>query len=252
MKRAVPCPMKTPSQLTIEWDRLAHERHRQIASGKDISFDHVLAPLALSLLEGADTTRLLDIGSGTGDLTCRFAHNAVKVIGVEPSHVSVAVARLSCEGLDNVQFIQQSLESAETTLVSIAPTAAVAAMTLMTAPELPGFARALSSILGTGATFVATIPHPCFWPTYWQYDDEPWFEYSKEIYITAPFVISQWPTDLATTHIHRPLEIYIREFRTAGFVLDSLVEPMPPPEIQSLYPQPWRFPRFVGLRWKKL
>lgn len=245
-----PCPPKGHAQLALEWDRLADERHRQIASGNDLSFEHVLVPMSLELLEGADKTLLLDVGSGTGDLTNVLAANATRVFGVEPSAVSVDVSRQTCAGTTNVQFMQAPLENAQLSFSANQATAAIAAMTLMAAPELRGLANALSIVLKPSAVFVATIAHPCFWPRYWGYDTEPWFDYSSEIFITAPFVISRCRTDFTTTHIHRPLAMYIDSFARAGFTLDWIVEPIPSPDVQALYPEPWRFPRFLGIRWR--
>lgn len=251
MKDIRPCAAKTHSDLALEWDQLAEERHRQIASGDDLSFEHVLVPAALHLFDGADAALVLDIGSGTGDFTARLARVATRVIGVEPSHASVAVARASCLEARNVRFIQAPLEEAASMLQGEHVTAAVACMTLMTTPDLSGFAKALAVLLQNEAKFVATLSHPWFWPRYWGYETEAWFNYTKETFIEAPFVISRCRTEVRTTHIHRPLEQYVSVFANAGFKLEALVEPMPLPEIQALYPQPWQFPRFIGLRWTK-
>jgi|SRR2546422_4792655 len=246
-----PCAAKTHSDLALEWDQLAEERHRQIASGEDLSFKHVLVPMTLHLFEGADTALVLDIGSGAGDFTARLSRVAARVIGVEPSRASVAVARTTCHAARNVQFVQAPLEEAVGTLRGEPVTAAVALMTLMTTPDLKSFANALAVLLETGAMFIATISHPWFWPRYWEYDREAWFSYAEEIFIEAPFTISKCRTDVITTHVHRPLEQYVRVFAEAGFRLDALEEPMPSREIQALYPKPWQFPRFIGLRWVK-
>ena len=130
-------------------------------------------------------------------------------------------------------------------------TAAVACMTLMTTPDLGDFVKALTALLPDGAKFVATLSHPWFWPRYWGYDREPWFSYGKETFIEAPFMISRCHTEIRTTHVHRPLEQYLNVFANAGFRLEALVEPMPSPEIQALYPQLWEFPRFLGMCWAK-
>jgi SAM-dependent methyltransferase len=246
-----PCGAKKQSDLALEWDRLAEERHRQIASGEDLSFDHVLVPTMFQMLKDADATLILDIGSGTGDFTARLARIATRVIGIEPSHVSVAVARMSCADLHNAQFIEAPLEKAGGMLRGESATAAVACMTLMTAPDLGGFASALAALLRDGAKFVAILSHPCFWPRYWGYETEAWFSYLRETFIEAPFVISRHRTEVRTTHIHRPLEQYLTVFADAGFQLEALVEPIPPSDIQPLYPQPWQFPRFIGMRWAR-
>jgi SAM-dependent methyltransferase len=204
------------------------------------------------LFEGADARLVLDIGLGTGDFTARLARLAKRVVGIEASRASVAVARASCLGVPNVRFLQAPLEEAACMLQGEPATAAVASMTLMTTPNLEGFARALAGLLPGQAKFIATLTHPWFWPRYWGYEAEAWFSYNKETFIEAPFVISKCRTEVRTTHVHRPLDQYVSVFAGAGFRLEALVEPLPSPEIQALYPQPWRFPRFIGLRWAKV
>lgn len=251
MKDIRPCAKKKHPDLALEWDQLAEERHRQIASGEDLSFDHILVPTMFRLFEGADPALVLDIGSSTGDFTARLARVATRVIGIEPSRTSVAVARASCLEARNVRFIQAPLEKTARMLRGEHVTAAVACMTLMTTPDLCGFAMSLAARLQNEAKFVAIFSHPWFWPRYWGYEAEEWFSYAKETFIEAPFVISRCRTEVRTTHIHRPLDQYVSDFAKAGFRIESLVEPMPSPEIQALYPQPWRFPRFIGVRWTK-
>ncbi|TMA86937.1 MAG: hypothetical protein E6J74_30860 [Deltaproteobacteria bacterium] len=234
-----PCHVKNHSELASEWDQLAQERHRQIASGEDISYEHVLVPTMFNLLEGIDLTLVCDIGAGTGNFTNRLTKIATNVM------------KLSSRDARNVQFVQSPVEDLNDAIVGKQATAAVAVMTLMTAPNLEAFARAVSGLLPAGGKFVATLSHPCFWPMYWGYDSEEWFDYSKEIFIEGPFVISRCRTNVITTHIHRPVGQYLQTFAESGFNLDALVEPIPAPEVQALYSKRWRFPRFLGLSWTK-
>ena len=244
-----PCHRKTHAELVEAWDRLADERHRQISLGLDLSFMHVIVPTALCLFADCNPASVLDIGSGTGEFTVRLAGVADRVVAVEPSGRSVAIARMACESKKNVEFVEAPLE--EAALSGVGATAAVAVMSLMTTPTLPCFARALAGVLGRDARFVAVFTHPWFWPKYWGYDDAAWYEYQREIFVEAGFKTSTCRTGIVTTHIHRPLEQYVRVFADEGFVLEKLVEPMPSPEVHALYPRRWAFPRFIGLRWLK-
>src|SRR5437660_700501 len=166
MTEIKPCPRKTHADLVREWDQLADERHRQITSGEDISFEHVIVPTTWRLFEGADPSVVLDVGSGTGDFTAQLSRVAGKVIGVEPSSASIALARKVCQSLHNVRFIEAPLEEAASTIKEGQVTAALAVMTLMTAPDLRLFAKALAGLLPAQARFIATIAHPCFWHRY--------------------------------------------------------------------------------------
>lgn len=250
MRRPRLTPPKSNEDLAREWDALARRRHEQIASGRDLSFTHVLTPLLLDLMEGCDKRSILDIGCGTGELTSLVAASAEDVIALDLSAESLAVARSHVAAHD-VQFLHGALEDLAPQLIDKAFSLAIAAMTLMTIADLQAFAQGLASVLSKGGHFVATMAHPWFWPRYWQYEREDWFSYSQELFIEAPFRISSDTTDVVTTHVHRPLELYLRTFESCGFLLETLREPMPSPADIRPHQDPWEFPRFLGFRWVK-
>jgi len=65
--------------------------------------------------------------------------------------------------------------------------------------------------------------------------------------IEAPFHISLDQSNcFTTTHIHRPLGQYVSSLEKAGFGIVRVLEPMPSPDVERLYPQPWDYPRFLG------
>ena len=243
------CGRKSHAELVKAWDELASERHRQISLGLDVSFSMMVAPTAASLLAGTDGRVVMDVGSGTGEFTEQLAGLSDHVIGVEPSRCSTTIARDVCGARDNVEFVEAPLEAAADDLSGRGVTAAVAVMSLMTTPLLPEFAQALGRILRTGTRFAAVLTHPWFWPRYCGYEKASWYRYEREIFVEANFVTSTCSTEVVTTHVHRPLELYGRAFAEEGFVLERIVEPMPSPKVAALYPEGWAFPRFIGLRW---
>lgn len=245
-----PTHRKTVEELAQEWDTLAPRRHQQISSGQDASFDYVLRPLLVQLLDRCDNRNLLDIGCGTGELTAQLESLAMSVVAVDISAESLTFAK-SNSASSEVEFLHGTLESLILELAQRDITVAVAAMTLMTVPNLETFAESVAAVLEIGTHFVATITHPWFWPRYWNYEDEPWFSYSQEIFIESPFRISTDTTNIPTTHIHRPLEMYLNTFEKFGFVLEALHEPIPSPELVKPYQKAWTYPRFLGVRWAK-
>ncbi|MCF5232368.1 MULTISPECIES: class I SAM-dependent methyltransferase [unclassified Pseudomonas] len=242
---------KPLADLTQQWDQLAKERARQLSSGLDISFSKVVAPTALRLLQGADLSALLDIGSGTGHFATLVSPLAGSVIGVEPSGASVEIAMHLCESRTNVRFIQAAVEDVTVTQLNGLASAATAVMVMMAAPDLGRFAAAVNALLRSNSTFVAVIPHPCFWPEYWGYANAEWYDYTKETFVEAPFKVSRDQTSIRTTHIHRPLSQYLSTFAKHGFKLVAFEEPIPEESVQAMYPEPWHFPRFAALKWIK-
>lgn len=241
---------KSLTELTCQWDQLAETRDRQLTEGIDVSFKHVIAPAALRLLDGEDLSLLLDVGCGVGHFTNLISERAKTVIGVEPSTISITIAKRVCANRRNVEFINTSIENLPPPLQL--GTAAVALMVMMTAPDLDSFVKSLSRLLRVGGAFIGVIPHPCFWPSYWGYASASWFNYSTETFIEAPFSISNDRTSVLTTHIHRPLEKYLSIFSQSGFRLVVMEELMPDSNIQAMYPEPWRYPRFMALKWTKI
>lgn len=242
-------------ELADEWDCLASERHNQIYEGRDLTFTHVMAPLVESLVGSDLDAILIDIGSGTGELTGRLAAHFKKVVCVEPSIKSLIIAKSILSIFSNINFINSDFEDCEGLLSQYAGVdqkcVFLAAMMLSADPQLDRFAQTLSRLARQGDEFIATIPHPCFWPRYWGYEKESWFSYKKELMIRAPFKISLSDSEFKTTHVHRPVDKYISTFSKFGFRLLEMSEPVPSKKIQSLYPKKWEFPRFLAFKWVK-
>jgi len=76
-----------------------------------------------------------------------------------------------------------------------------------------------------------------------------WFKYSKDTAIEAPFRISSSEEiGPITTHVHRSLERYVNSLIDVGFEIERMIEPHPSPEIEELYPNKWKYPRFLAFR----
>jgi SAM-dependent methyltransferase len=238
-------PPKSAEAMSHEWDTMAVLRDDQILSGRDISFGRVILPALMSLLPRR-VPRLLDVGCGTGVLTQELLKVADEIIGVDPSATSIERARSRIQS-NAAEFVVSTIEEYRHDL----PTrfgAAVANMSLMTVADLPAAVESLVALLEPGGCLVISITHPWLWPVYWGYADAPWFNYSSEMFIESPFRISRDDPGPVTTHVHRPLATYAARLTEAGLAVDALLEPMPLPEVEGLYPERWAFPRFLLLR----
>jgi SAM-dependent methyltransferase len=244
---ARPAAAKTQEDLAREWDAVADARFAQLRDHRDITYASVLVPIVLRLTDVRATDRVVDAGCGSGFLSALIADAAAHVIGVDPSPKQISLAKAH-NGRANVDYIDGTLERFAASNPERADLV-VAHMTLMDAPSLGGFLSAARVALRPGGVLVATLTHPWFWPQYWGYDSAPWFHYSDEILIEAPFVISLDDQPIGTTtHIHRPISTYLTTLVDTGFELQRVCEPMPTSEVERLYPKPWANPRYIALR----
>lgn len=236
--------VKTQGAINAEWDRLAPVRHRQIITHLDSTYHDVLVPTVLSLCaHEIRQAKVLDVGCGTGHLALKLSKVARLVRGVDPSAGSLEIAKKVTAAAPNVKLFLGTIEEfCEITKSSY--DVAVANMTLMDCLYIDDVFSAISRLLRPNAPLVCTITHPWHWPVYWNYNDEPWFDYTREIMIEAPFRITAQSTKLVTTHVHRSLAHYMSSLAEYGFVIEQLIEPMPTNPVI----QPWRFPRYLAFR----
>jgi SAM-dependent methyltransferase len=237
---------KATEGIAAEWDVLAPVRFQQITSGEDITYHHILVPSVLGLMPREPVAAALDAGCGIGYLTNLLTDHSARVVGVDASAESIDIARAHFG--KRAEFIQETLESHSAKNTG-AYDMVVANMVLMDVPDLHVFVSALHLVLRPKGVLIFSVTHPCFWPNYYGYDQEPWYRYDRELIIESPFRITSRPDcPFLSTHIHRPLEAYIGALREACFSIDDLRESMPSPDVEARYPLPWTTPRYlVGL-----
>jgi SAM-dependent methyltransferase len=237
---------KPISAIASEWDALAPIRYEQITSGVDVTYSHVLSPIMLDIAAKQTAATILDAGCGTGVLTAALGTFGGSVVGIDPSAKSIAVAQDHFGGAAEFrvatleEYARSNRESADLVIAN---------MVLIDVTNLLGFVGAVGQALRQRGAFVFSITHPWFWPSYYGYAGEDWFHYERELIIESPFRISaREDCALQSTHVHRPLGMYLQAFSSVGLTLQELREPMPSPAVEAKYPRPWRVPRYlIGL-----
>jgi len=226
-----------------EWDAVAAFRDDIIRAGRDISLVDVTEPFVLETISRDDIKSVVDCGCGTGHLSYLMVEKLKKhVVGIDISGNSIKIAKKNyCENED-LSFIKTSIRHYAERGGKF--DACVANMVLMDMVDVNSNLSAMYQMLNPKGLFCFTITHPCFWPIYWEYFKEPWFEYSAELCIRAPFQISSSLVG-HTTHIHRPLTKYISMCQSAGFEIIRLEE-LYPKSSHLEYDYKYDFPRFMG------
>lgn len=234
--------------IEYEWDHIAETRDHIIQDGKDISLLDVTEPFVLKQLCRYQPDCVLDCGCGTGHLSSLIAQkikSSVDAIDISGKSISIAKQRYN-----NTNYLNfQKCSIIEHTKTNKLYDSCVANMVLMDTINLNANLRAIYKMLKKGGTFIFTITHPCFWPLYWNYFNEPWFEYDKEICIKAPLCINS-KTMAETTHIHRPMNMYLTSLVDVGFTINKIEELFPLSshlDIDYCY----EYPRFIGVVCRK-
>jgi 2-polyprenyl-3-methyl-5-hydroxy-6-metoxy-1,4-benzoquinol methylase len=242
----------TIEDVRREWDALAPLRWEQILSGADVTFNEVLLPAIESLIPpGSEEMIALDVGCGIGASTKALAHHFKAIDAIDPSGVSIGLAKKLAGGVarDIEECSVEKFASSTKRKYNVI----VANMVLMDVPDLNTFLSAVKIMLRPGGCFIYTTTHPFFWPQYYGYADESWFQYLETAFVRAPFKISADRTNqLQSTHVHRPLSAYFSALKMARLRTDVLLEPTPTPAIEARYSQPWRFPRYLAVRCRKI
>lgn len=237
--------------LAAEWDVMAPYRDELINSGRDLSYRHILLPSLTELLVNSlrPGSRVLDVGCGTGTFLDRLAADYPdnEFVGIDPSSNSIGIAKSRRQPRSNCDFRAVSVEEfAEESSGSLKFDAVIANMLLQNVASFDEAMRACVSLMAPGGRFVFAVPHPCFWPRYWHYEDDSWYQYGDELWIDAPFQTSlSVDSGFRTTHVHRSLSAYLNGFSQAGLCVEQLKEPMPDAGLADVYPTAWKFPRFL-------
>lgn len=238
-------PPKSLNDICSEWDGVCEKRQTAIEQGLDASLSLVTAPCIVKSVREAAPNAILDVGCGTGYVTSLLAQEAAICCGIDASGHSIALAKERYI-LPNLQFVRSKLSDFSS---DIPFDLCVAHMVLNCTPDLRGLLRRIYEFLPPSGAFFAMIPHPCFWPLYWGFQNEPWFRYQEEMFIEHDFSITLVNAMGKSTYIHRPLSQYINEIVSAGFSLEGTEEPYPIGPVPAGYSYP--YPRFLLLKCRK-
>jgi methyltransferase type 11 len=237
---------KNSIAISAEWDSICETRQKAIEQGKDVSLLSVTGPCILRNLKKHIPDRLIDIGCGTGYLTYKLSEIANNCIGIDISTKSIQVAQAHYKR-QNLKFDCCAIEEVSD---FDSYDACVSNMVFTSTPNWLDVLSHVRNLLTIDGRIYFTIPHPCFWPQYWEYLNEPWFNYAQETFIEHDFRTSLSTSMGTTTHIHRPLSQYINGILSSGFIIEKVEEPFPTTPIPPEYH--YDYPRFLFFQCKKI
>ena len=216
---------KQLGNIALEWDSIVERRTKEIIQGNDKSFSYILFPrISNQVKEIARNKKInaIDCGCGSGMITTAIYKYCEHVVGIDISRKSIELAKKNNVS-DSIEYYNKSIEEYSKECID-QEDVCILNMVLSNVENCLVVCKAVNRMLKVGGKVLITIPHPCFWPRYWQYDGEEWFNYKNQICMTSNFCITQVGDLGEITHIHRPLEQYFQALLSSGFRIIAFEE----------------------------
>lgn len=216
---------KSQDDIALEWDHVIESRDMAIKQGTDRSFIYILLPailIGIKKISSRDNICAIDCGCGGGEVASAISKYCDHIVGIDISKKSIELAVQNNES-SNIVYYNTSIENYSQVCINWA-NVCILNMVLSNVIDCIKVCQAVNRMLKKGGKIIITIPHPCYWPQYWRYDKEEWFDYKEQICMKGDFSITGVGTLGETTHIHRPLEQYLQSLVISGFIITDFKE----------------------------
>ena len=231
------------------WETHAGWWQDGFTDGADEEYEEQILPLAEEHLAGA--RRVLDVGTGEGQLARRAVGLGASAVGVDPtpSQVQAAAERgggpaYARSGAEQLPFADGSFDAVVTCLV----------FEHLLDPEPP--IREVARVLEPGGRFLFFLNHPLLQCPDSGWVDDQIMEPPEQYWRVGAYLVEDVRDEevapgVVLPFVHRPLSRYVNLMADAGLSLVRMEEPAPPPGFlarASEYRQAATIPRLLFLR----
>ncbi|MGO8876775.1 MAG: class I SAM-dependent methyltransferase [Acidimicrobiales bacterium] len=209
------------------WDELAPWWRDTFTHGADLEYEHQILPLAVAHLAGR--RRVLDLGTGEGQLARRLAAAPgppALVVGLDASAAQLGNARAEGGGPHWVQAVGEQLPFASGCFDAV-----VCCLVIEHASDGDAMLAEAARVVAKHGRFLLLINHPIVQgPGSGLVDDAVLGERYWRIgpYLPETRNLEQVDSGVHVAFAHRPLSRYINPLAELGLFLVRLEEPEPP------------------------
>ncbi|MDH4170597.1 MAG: class I SAM-dependent methyltransferase [Acidimicrobiia bacterium] len=209
------------------WEAHADWWQAEFTDGADPEYTEQILPLAAQHLRGV--RRLVDIGTGEGQVARLAAELGAQVVGVDPTWAQVVEARRRGRGPLYVQG-----QAAHLPVRSGAADGALACLVFEHIDAVDEAIAEVARILEPGGRFVFFLNHPLLQTPGSGWIDDQVLDPPEQYWRVGPYlqeeaVVEEVRKDVFIRFVHRPLSRYVNALIGHGLRLESMTEPPPPP-----------------------
>jgi SAM-dependent methyltransferase len=234
------------------WETHAEWWIQGFTDGADPEYTEQILPLALS--EMADSTRIVDIGCGDGQISRLLAEAGAQVVGVDPTWNQISVAHNRAGGPGYARAGAAALP-----LATGSCDGAVACLVFEHIDDLDGAIAEVARVLAPGGRFSFFLNHPLLQTPGSGWIDDQMIDPPEQYWRVGPYLletesIEEVELGVEIRFLHRPLSRYINACAEHGLMLERMLEPAPPPGFLARAPEyvlAATIPRLLYLRFRR-
>jgi SAM-dependent methyltransferase len=210
-----------------DWDSLASWWLETFSNGADIEYELQILPMAASEMSGA--RRVLDVGTGEGQLARRLARTEPRpevVIGIDPAASQARNAARQAGGPLYLRARGERLSFRDAGFDGV-----VCCLVIEHADDGDLFLEELARVLAPGGRLLLIVNHPALQgPGSGFVDDQILGEHYWRVgpYLSEQSVVEEVDPGVPIRFSHRPISRYVNPLCRAGLVLTFMGEPSPP------------------------
>jgi len=242
-------PDGQPSEGQL-WEDHAGWWQAGFTAGADPEYEEQILPMAARHLAGA--RRVLDIGTGEGQVARLAAGLGAAVVGVDPAWAQLATAGERGGGPAYARATAGTLPVADGAVDAV-----VACLVFEHIDDADAALAEVGRVLAGGGRFLLFLNHPLLQtPGSGWIDDRILEEQYWRVgpYLPEDTTLEEVEKGVFLPFVHRPLSRYVNAMAAAGMVVVGMEEPAPPPGFLARaaeYQAAATIPRLLLLRGEK-
>jgi SAM-dependent methyltransferase len=208
------------------WETHSAWWQRGFTSGADPEYEEQILPLAADHLAGA--RRVLDVGTGEGQVARLAAQGAALVAGIDPTWAQIRVAAERAGGPVYARAGAAHLPFADALFDAV-----VACLVFEHIADVDGAIAEVGRVLRPGGAFLFFLNHPLLQTPNSGWIDDQILDPPEQYWRIGPYLvedisIEEVEKDVHIPFIHRPLHRYVNALAEVGLHVERMEEPAPP------------------------